>query len=215
MSSNARVEYRNLSVAESAEVSEASADDGGGVFVALDEPLPVRSVVRLVPSDGDAREVVVTRVVEVGGEGSARGLYARDASDEDRERAAKVGTEHLEGRASDADEGSAASDGSDGAGNMSMAMPAPVVVDTEEDEADLDAARRAAEARAAGESSAGEDASANEDGAGDESESEGESEGESGSESGSESGGESESGDSASSSQSRRKRGRGRGRRRR
>lgn len=200
MSSNARVEYRNLSLAESAEVSEA---DDGGVFVALEEPPPVRSVVRLVSADGSSRDVVLTRVVEVPDEGAPRGFHAKDAGDDDRERAAKVGTEHLEGSSSSGDEGSARSNGSDAAGNMSMAMPAPVVVDTEEDEADLDAARRAAEARASGdaddtgEAASGESATpaAEGDAAAD-----------------SDGGGASESGESTS--QGRRKRGRGRGRRR-
>lgn len=135
-----RLLYRHVPIAESPTVEVV----GEGVFVALAAPPPVRTVLRLEHADGTASGLVVTRVVEVEGEGGrgARGFYARAVEGDALAESDRVGSEHL--RTPEAGPGHEAGAtrtedigedaGSDGV-HVAMAMPAPVVVD-EDDEDD-------------------------------------------------------------------------------
>lgn len=117
-----RVDLRHVRLAQSAALSEAD----GGVFVALDDPPPVRSVVVIHGDDG-SHPLEVTRVVEVpeSDPRGARGVYGRFVDDEALQRTDRVGTEHL---ADGASAGSPAIDDEGEAPDVSsMAMPAPVV----------------------------------------------------------------------------------------
>lgn len=133
MPDTARVEFRHVTLAEAAAVRTGNGADDA-VFIALDEPPPVRTVLRLVTDDA-ARDVVVTRVVEVPEADLVRGCFARDADEAERTRGGEVGTEHLQVDPAD-EEGSAVLGGSDldADGNLSMAMPAPVLVDADDDD---------------------------------------------------------------------------------
>lgn len=92
------LEVRHTRLAEQATLSPASLAEGEeGVFIAHDEPPPVRTVLAVV--EGDSRRVLeVVRVVEVADrdDRGTRGFYGRWVGDEALERASKVGTEHLE-----------------------------------------------------------------------------------------------------------------------
>lgn len=130
-----KLEVRHIRLADSATLQPAKADEGDeGVFVALAEPPPVRTVLTVV--DGETRRALeVTRVVEIGDrdERGERGFYARWVEGEAIERATKVGTEHLEDGTPQvqpvSQDNSAAINLSD-----SMAMPAPVVLHGDEDD---------------------------------------------------------------------------------
>jgi hypothetical protein len=91
------LEVRHVRLAEQATLRPASLGDGGeeGVFVALDDPPPVRTVLAVV--EGDRRRALeVVWVVEVAERDETRGFYGRWVADEALGRAMKVGTEHLE-----------------------------------------------------------------------------------------------------------------------
>lgn len=98
----ASLEVRHVHLAEQVTLSPANLGDGPseasqGVFVAFAEPPPVRTILTVV--EGDSRRALeVVRVVEVAGrdERKIRGFYARFCADEALERAARVGTEHME-----------------------------------------------------------------------------------------------------------------------
>lgn len=109
------------------------------VFVALDDPPPIRTVVQLWRGD-EARAVVVQRVIETPAPDSdeARGFFGVPASEEAIAGATKVGTEHLESPSGDDPDGSGGQAGSDTSpdGNINMAMPAPVLVHDQRDEGD-------------------------------------------------------------------------------
>lgn len=130
-----RVEYRHTPLTPEATVADA----GEGVFVALAQPMPVRSTLRVIDSDGSERRLVVDRVVESAeaGEFGARGVVGHWVDADAMGAGATVGSEHLEsadaGPASE--EGSADADESDG-GNAAVAMPAPVVVDDDDEDSD-------------------------------------------------------------------------------
>lgn len=98
-----------------------------GVFVALDDSPPVRTVLAVVEG-GRRRALEVAWVVEVAERDEAKGFYGRWVADEALERAARVGTEHLEDGTPVVQpvvyDNSAVLDVSD----TSMAMPAPVIV---------------------------------------------------------------------------------------
>jgi hypothetical protein len=98
-----------------------------GVFVALDDSPPVRTVLAVVEG-GRRRALEVAWVVEVAERDEAKGFYGRWLADEALERAARVGTEHLEDGTPVVQpvvyDNSAVLDVSD----TSMAMPAPVIV---------------------------------------------------------------------------------------
>ena len=132
-SSRAGVVYRHATLVEGAEL-RVHADRS--VFVVMDEPPPVRTVVQLWRG-GEARAVVVERAVEVPeGEDGVRGFVALPADEEAIAKAIKVGTEHLEPGSGSSEESSGAESGSDAEHNMNMAMPAPVLVhdDADDDE---------------------------------------------------------------------------------
>lgn len=90
------LEVRHVRLAEQATLRPASLGDGEeGVFVALDDPPPVRTVLAVV--EGDRRRALeVAWVVEVAERDEMRGFYGRWLADEALGRAVKVGTEHLE-----------------------------------------------------------------------------------------------------------------------
>ena len=130
-SSRASVVYRHATLVEGAELQ---VHQDRSVFVVMDEPPPVRTVVQLWRG-GEARAVVVERSVEVPEtDEGARGFFAVPADEEAIARGIKVGTEHLERGSRPDSEGSGGEAGSDAEGNMNMAMPAPVVVHDDGDE---------------------------------------------------------------------------------
>ncbi|PRQ04475.1 hypothetical protein ENSA5_07060 [Enhygromyxa salina] len=87
-----RVDLRQATLSESAQLREA--DDS--VFLSLDQPPPVRSLLRI--SDGDRqRAFEVGRVIEVVGDGEPeRGCYGAFVELERLEDQVKVGSEHLQ-----------------------------------------------------------------------------------------------------------------------
>jgi hypothetical protein len=132
------LELRHVRLAELVTLRPASlgpTPDGGveeGVFVALDDSPPVRTVLAVVEG-GRRRALEVAWVVEVterddAGGPATRGFYGRWLGDEALERAGKVGTEHLEDGTPVVQpvvyDNSAVLDVSD----SHMAMPAPVVL---------------------------------------------------------------------------------------
>jgi len=131
-SSRAGVVYRHATLAEGAEL-RVHADRS--VFVVMDEPPPVRTVVQLWRG-GEARAVMVERSAEVPDpEEGVCGFFALPADEEAIAAAIRVGTEHLEAGSGSSGEGTGVEAGSDAEHNMNMAMPAPVVVhDDAEDE---------------------------------------------------------------------------------
>lgn len=147
-----RLLYRDVPLAEPPAV-QAAAD---GVFVALSTPPPVRTVLRLVQGDGSVRAIEVTRVVEVDGsdDRGERGFYARFVEGDVLAASDRVGSEHLSApdsgpMAGEVDpESTDEADPSD-AGHVAMAMPAPVVVD-DDDEDGADSDGTAAESEDAG-----------------------------------------------------------------
>ena len=92
------LEVRHVQLSEQATLSPATLAEGeDGVFIALDEPLPIRTVLAVI--EGDRRRALeVVRIVEVADrdERGRRGLYGRWVDDDALVRAARVGTEHLE-----------------------------------------------------------------------------------------------------------------------
>lgn len=158
MTEAAALELRHVRLAEPVTLRPAPlgpTPDGTveeGVFVALDDSPPVRTVLAVVEG-GRRRALEVVWVVEVAERDEVKGFYGRWVADEALERAARVGTEHLEDGTPVVQpvvyDNSAVLDVSD----TSMAMPAPVivldddtgVVDTNDDEDD-----ERDEARAAG-----------------------------------------------------------------
>jgi hypothetical protein len=125
-----RVELRHVVLAEAAALTEQS---GGRVFVALDEPPPVRSVLALVDaSDGSTRRAIeVVRVVEVADGDGSRGVHGRVVDADALARFAAVGTERLPGgtREPASTEPTPDPEKSDADANGSqLAMPAPVMV---------------------------------------------------------------------------------------
>jgi hypothetical protein len=130
-----RVEYRHALLAEQTTMEETA----DGLFLALDQPMPVRSTLRVITPDGVSRGVVVERVAETS-EPGGRGVFARFVDDDTVTSNLNVGSEHLESAAVEEDEGSAPERESDGT-NAAVAMPAPVLVDDsdpDEDDADSD-----------------------------------------------------------------------------
>lgn len=98
MTESAILEVRHVRLADEATLSPAPLAEGeDGVFVALAEPPPVRTVLSVVQGD-QRRALEVARVVEVAtrDEHGTRGFYGRWVEGDALERAAKVGTEHLE-----------------------------------------------------------------------------------------------------------------------
>lgn len=137
MTQAAALELRHVRLAEQVTLVPAPlgpTPNGGqeeGVFVALDDSPPVRTVLAVV--EGDRRRALeVAWVVEVPGDDpggpTTRGFYGRWVADEALERAARVGTEHLEDGTPVVQpvvyDNSAVLDMSD----TGMAMPAPVIV---------------------------------------------------------------------------------------
>ncbi len=144
------LELRHVRLADHATMRPAAlgATEGvEGVFVAIDDPPPVRTVLAVV--EGERRRALeVVWVVEVAEHGETRGFYGRWVDDEVLERAANVGTEALEDGMPVVQpvvsENSAGIDVSDG-----MAMPAPVMIMDDDtgviDEGEAEADEREAE----------------------------------------------------------------------
>lgn len=135
-SSSTSVVYRHVTLADGCELT---VHPDRSVFIAMDEPPPIRTVVQLWRGD-EARAVIVDRVIEVpdAEAGTERGFFGIPADEDAIAGATKVGTEHLEGPSGDESDGNDASARSDGNGeaNINMAMPAPVVVHDDGEEAD-------------------------------------------------------------------------------
>jgi hypothetical protein len=129
-----RIDIRGVQLAEAAPCE----DTDSGVFVTLDDPPPVRSILAVFDGDESPRAFEVTAVVEVPPEGGERGVLGRFLESDALARYERVGTEHLsEGepeseQREDGDEDEAGDE--DGSG-IQMAMPAPVMVDSDESEA--------------------------------------------------------------------------------
>jgi hypothetical protein len=161
MTQAAALELRHVRLAEHITLRPAPLGDGQeGVFVALDDSPPVRTVLAVVEGE-QRRALEVAWVVEVAerdehGAPATRGFYGRWVSSDALERAARVGTEHLEDGTPVVQpvipDHSAVIDLSDTPG---LAMPAPVLVldddtgvvdtrDYEDDDDDDHAARAAA-----------------------------------------------------------------------
>lgn len=129
--SAAILELRHSRVAEHVTLSTAAlSDDQEGVFVAIDEPPPVRTVLTVVQGD-ERRALQVVSVVEVAerDERGTHGFYGRWVDEDALERASKVGTEHLEDGTPVVQpvirDNSVVMDVSDA---PAMAMPAPVLI---------------------------------------------------------------------------------------
>ena len=101
-----RVDLRQANLSESAKLREA--DDA--VFLALDAPPPVRSILRITEGE-NVRAFEVGRVIEVADDSEpTRGCYGSFVDDARLDDQAKVGSEHLE------------------PGISNSGVPAPVVV---------------------------------------------------------------------------------------
>jgi hypothetical protein len=89
-----RVDLRQATLSENARLREV----GDRLFLALENPPPVRCLLRLIDgSDGEARAFEVGRVIEVVDETeSARGCYGQYVELERLAEQNKVGSEHLE-----------------------------------------------------------------------------------------------------------------------
>ncbi len=149
-----RVDLRQATLSENARLREA----GDQLFLAIENPPPVRSLLRLIEGD-EAKAFEVARVIEVVDETEpARGCYGRHVEFERLAEQDKVGSEHLEV-------------GISGGGGV----PAPVVImntsemmigeagEAGEDAAAGEASEAEAEAEASeGETGDSEDAEANE-----------------------------------------------------
>ena len=134
-----RVEIRRVPLTDTAPCEPSE----GGVFVALDDPPPVRSILAITAGDEAPRALEVTAVVEVAPEGGARGFYGRFIEDDALARFERVGTEHLsDGEPEPAARGEGETAESDDAGpGTQMAMPAPVVDPDDSEPIDLDTYR--------------------------------------------------------------------------
>jgi hypothetical protein len=124
--SNVRVELRHVVLAESAALTE---HEDGRVFVALDEPPPVRSVLALFDAT-KRRAIEVVRVVEVADAGGARGVHGRVVDSDALARFAAVGTERLPGGTKEpvSTQPNPEPVRSDDDTSAQLAMPAPVMV---------------------------------------------------------------------------------------
>jgi hypothetical protein len=126
-----RVEIRGVQLAEVASCEESEA----GVFIALDDPPPVRSILAIAEGAQAPRAFEVTGVVEVPPDGGVRGFVGRFIESDALARYARVGTEHLadgEPEAAPHADGEQTDDDEDV--GIQMAMPAPVMVDHDESE---------------------------------------------------------------------------------
>ncbi len=96
MTDVASVRLRNLTLSDSARVlSSEGGPAGAECFLALDAPLPVGSVLVWTEAGGTEHAVRVVRVVEGAGVHGVPGVYVAPASDADRARARRIGTEDL------------------------------------------------------------------------------------------------------------------------
>ncbi|HLT36357.1 MAG TPA: hypothetical protein VK034_08725 [Enhygromyxa sp.] len=92
MSETVRVDLRQATLSENARLREA----GERLFLALENPPPVRSLLRLISGD-EQKAFEVVRVIEVvDDDESARGCYGRYVDIERLAEQIKVGSEHLE-----------------------------------------------------------------------------------------------------------------------
>ena len=88
-----RVDLRQASLSESARLRDA----GELLFLAIDNPPPVRCLLHLRNDDGVDKAFEVARVVEVvDEEEAARGCYGREVPLERLDEQVRVGSEHLE-----------------------------------------------------------------------------------------------------------------------
>ena len=138
-----RVDLRQANLSESAKLREAE----DHVFIALEQPPPVRSLLRLTIGE-ERKAFEVQRVVEVASDDEpARGCYGSFVDVERLEEQTKVGSEHLQ-------------PGNVGGGGV----PAPVVIMTTEEmmlgEAGSEESEAAAAAAAGAEPDGGENGDA-------------------------------------------------------
>jgi hypothetical protein len=181
--SRVRVDIRHVQLAEAASCEPAS----NGLFVAMDDPPPVRSILAVSDGDGAPRAFEVTAVVEVAPEGGVRGFHGRFIESDALARFERVGTEHLsdgepEGDATDGEH----ADADDAGLGTQMAMPAPVVDPDESEPIDLGEEQPSEAENASADES---DTVDGDPAAADEPNTEGEAGGEDGSENGSDDGG--------------------------
>ncbi|MEM6991160.1 MAG: hypothetical protein AAF721_11700 [Myxococcota bacterium] len=158
-STSTAVVVRHVTLVDGAELK---VHEDRSVFVALDEPPPIRTVVQLWRGD-EARAVVVDRIVEApdADSGEQRGFFGLPAGDEAIAAATRVGTEHLDSPSGDEVEGNEDAGRSDASpeGNISMAMPSPVVVYDHSEEIEVGGSAQEADAEPSGDDASGETAS--------------------------------------------------------
>ncbi len=126
-----RVDIRHHTLATAAPL-EASAD--GEVFVALDDPPPVRTILAIHDGDEGPHALEVTRVVETDADGARRGAYGRFRDADLLRGLDVVGTEHLDAGPAVASE--------DTAHTGYLAVPAPVVDPDPSDRIDVSELRQ-------------------------------------------------------------------------
>jgi hypothetical protein len=129
-----RVDIRHHTLATAAQLQE-SAD--GEVFVALDDPPPVRTILAIHDGESGPHALEVTRVVEADSDAVRRGVYGRFRDADLLRGLDAVGTEHLEA-------GEQPSQGTvDDAGETGLlAVPAPVVDPDPSDRIDVSELRQ-------------------------------------------------------------------------
>lgn len=114
-----RVDIRHHTLATAARLQESR---DGEVFIALDDPPPVRTLLAIHEGHEGPHALEVTRVVETDSDASRRGVFGRFRDPDALRGLDAVGTEHL---AAGEHVSAAPSEDSDHAGFL--AMPAPVV----------------------------------------------------------------------------------------
>jgi hypothetical protein len=129
-----RVDIRHHTLAAAAPLRE-SAD--GEVFVALDDPPPVRTILAIHDGDEGPHALEVTRVIETDSDASSRGVFGRFRDAELLRGLDAVGTEHLA-----TGEQAPAASGEDAEHAGYLAMPAPVVDPDPSDRIDVNELRQ-------------------------------------------------------------------------
>jgi hypothetical protein len=127
-----RVDIRHHMLASAARLQESR---DGEVFIALDDPPPVRTILAIHEGSDGPHALEVTRVVETDSDASRRGAYGRFRDAEQLRGLDAVGTEHLAA-------GEQPTSGDDGEHSGYMAMPAPVVDPDPSDRIDVNELRQ-------------------------------------------------------------------------
>ena len=127
-----RVDIRHHTLASAARLQESR---DGEVFIALDDPPPVRTILAIHEGNDGPHALEVTRVVETDSDASRRGAYGRFRDADLLRGLDAVGTEHLAA-------GEQPSSSDDGEHSGYLAMPAPVVDPDPSDRIDVNELRQ-------------------------------------------------------------------------